>query len=306
MRRHLAPRACCAIHAPGLGQNLHAGLGNIVGRVAGRRGDALLGTGVDDGARAILLDHGGGESLDAIDHAPEVRFQNGAASARGSPRTARRPPCRHCSSARRPRRMPHRPCPRRSTSSRRLTSAATARTLSAFPATPATSSGLRWSASPSRSARQTSCRDPQALGGRKPDAAGRSGDDGNAVRGDCWMLRPSLRSLVSASEPMRFRNGPKLAHLGSFAKARSRMDGMRLRPDARWKKKGPASLRGFGGNLIIPRPAISEAGHWSRSLPRRRGTDRPPACRGGFSCAGPRISSGSWCGSRGRSREHPE
>ena len=43
-----------------LGEHLHAGLGDVVGRIARRRGDALLGAGVDDEAGPAAVDHARG------------------------------------------------------------------------------------------------------------------------------------------------------------------------------------------------------------------------------------------------------
>ena len=54
------------------GEGFHAGFGDVVGGVAGGRGDALFGAGVDDEARLVGGDHGGGEDLGAVDDAPEV------------------------------------------------------------------------------------------------------------------------------------------------------------------------------------------------------------------------------------------
>ena len=56
----------------GLGERLHAGFGDVVGRIAGRGRDALLGSGVDDEPRFAMGDHLGGENLRAVDHAPEI------------------------------------------------------------------------------------------------------------------------------------------------------------------------------------------------------------------------------------------
>ena len=59
-----------------LGERLHPGLRHVVGRVARRRGDALLGAGVDDqpgpAGLAAAGDHPRTEGLGAVDHAPEV------------------------------------------------------------------------------------------------------------------------------------------------------------------------------------------------------------------------------------------
>jgi hypothetical protein len=55
-----------------LGQHFHPGLADVVGGVARRRGDALLGAGVDDGGVGALRDHGRREGLHAVDHAPEI------------------------------------------------------------------------------------------------------------------------------------------------------------------------------------------------------------------------------------------
>ena len=55
-----------------LRHHLHAGLRHIVGRVAGRTGDALLRAGVDDRRVRSLGDHVGREGLDPVDDAPEI------------------------------------------------------------------------------------------------------------------------------------------------------------------------------------------------------------------------------------------
>src|ERR1700722_20017274 len=55
-----------------LRESLHAGLGNIVGGISGRRRDALLRTGIDDEAGASALDHAGDEDLRAIDDTPQI------------------------------------------------------------------------------------------------------------------------------------------------------------------------------------------------------------------------------------------
>ena len=60
----------------GLGEGLYPGLGDIVGGVAGRRRDALLGSGVDDQAGAAALDHLGREDLAAVDDAPQVHLKD--------------------------------------------------------------------------------------------------------------------------------------------------------------------------------------------------------------------------------------
>ena len=58
------------------GEHLYAGLGDIVGGVARRTGDALLGAGVDDRPWRALRDHLRREGLHAVDHAPQVRAQH--------------------------------------------------------------------------------------------------------------------------------------------------------------------------------------------------------------------------------------
>ena len=61
-----------------LGEHFDAGLGDVVGGVAGWGGDALLGAGVDDHAGAAGVDHALRERLAAVDHAEEVGFQHAA------------------------------------------------------------------------------------------------------------------------------------------------------------------------------------------------------------------------------------
>src|SRR5438876_8022257 len=55
-----------------LGKCLHAGLGDVVGGLARRRGDALLGSGIDDEAGPAALDHMRRKYLRAMDHAPKI------------------------------------------------------------------------------------------------------------------------------------------------------------------------------------------------------------------------------------------
>src|SRR5262245_28280614 len=54
------------------GENPHASLGHIVGRVTGRGGNPLLGPSVNDQARTPAIDHAGREHLRTVDHAPQV------------------------------------------------------------------------------------------------------------------------------------------------------------------------------------------------------------------------------------------
>ena len=56
----------------GLGEGLHAGLGDVVGGIAWWRGDALLGSGVDDEPRLAALDHVWGKGLRAVNDAPQI------------------------------------------------------------------------------------------------------------------------------------------------------------------------------------------------------------------------------------------
>src|SRR5579859_3015268 len=60
----------------GFGESLHAGLRYIIGGIAGRRRDALLGAGVDDEPTFAALDHARRESLRAVDYAPEIDAEN--------------------------------------------------------------------------------------------------------------------------------------------------------------------------------------------------------------------------------------
>ena len=59
-----------------LGKGFHARFRNIVGGIAGRRGDALLRAGIDDEARPPARDHAGREDLRAVNHAPEIDAEN--------------------------------------------------------------------------------------------------------------------------------------------------------------------------------------------------------------------------------------
>lgn len=54
------------------GENLHACLREVVGRVAGRGGDALLGTGVDDEPGFAVRQHMRAEGARAVDHAKQI------------------------------------------------------------------------------------------------------------------------------------------------------------------------------------------------------------------------------------------
>ena len=58
------------------GKGLHAGFRHIVGGIAGRRRDALLGAGVDDEPGPPARDHAGGEHLRTVNDAPEVDGEN--------------------------------------------------------------------------------------------------------------------------------------------------------------------------------------------------------------------------------------
>ncbi len=58
------------------GQRLHAGLGDIIGRVAGRRGDALLGAGVDDDRRLAMRKQRLAEDARAVNDAAEIDVEH--------------------------------------------------------------------------------------------------------------------------------------------------------------------------------------------------------------------------------------
>ena len=81
-----------------LGERLHAGLGDVVGGIARRRGDALLGAGVDDQPRPAALDHGGREHLAAMDDAPQIDAEQPLPVLRGAEHRRCPAGCRHCSS----------------------------------------------------------------------------------------------------------------------------------------------------------------------------------------------------------------
>ena len=72
MRAHPAAVDVAQFVRQSLGHHLHARLRDIVGGVSGRAGDALLRAGVDDRRGGLLADHVGGESLNPVDHAQEV------------------------------------------------------------------------------------------------------------------------------------------------------------------------------------------------------------------------------------------
>jgi len=59
-----------------LGEGLHACFRDIVGGIAGRRGDALLGAGVDDEAPPSALDHARCKDSRSMDHAPQIDPEN--------------------------------------------------------------------------------------------------------------------------------------------------------------------------------------------------------------------------------------
>jgi len=59
-----------------LGQHLDAGLGDIVGGIAGRRGDSLLGSRVHHDCRLALRNHRRHERETAVVDAAEVRFED--------------------------------------------------------------------------------------------------------------------------------------------------------------------------------------------------------------------------------------
>ncbi len=84
MRRQLAAVGVAQLVLQRLGERLHAGLGDVVGGIARRRGDALLGAGVDDQPRPAALDHVGHEGLGAVDHAPQVDAEDALPIVRGS------------------------------------------------------------------------------------------------------------------------------------------------------------------------------------------------------------------------------
>jgi hypothetical protein len=59
-----------------LGQSLDSRLGSIVGGIARRIGNALLGSSHHDGSRLILRLQHGDEGVQAVDHTEEVDIQN--------------------------------------------------------------------------------------------------------------------------------------------------------------------------------------------------------------------------------------
>src|SRR5712671_7002541 len=73
-----------------LGQHLHSGFRYVVSRVSWRERDPLLGTGIDDRARRVLIYHRLGESLYAIDDAPKIDVQHTLPVLVMVPRTAAR------------------------------------------------------------------------------------------------------------------------------------------------------------------------------------------------------------------------
>ena len=76
MRRHLAALGIAERVRQRLGLHLHPGLRDVVGRIARRRGDALLRAGIDDDRRRPLRHHRRREGVHAIDHTPEVHAEH--------------------------------------------------------------------------------------------------------------------------------------------------------------------------------------------------------------------------------------
>ena len=76
MRRNGGASRVAQVVLQRLGKGFDAGLGNIIGRVAGRCGDALLGAGVDDQATFSMSQHPRPEYPTAVDDAPEVDGQH--------------------------------------------------------------------------------------------------------------------------------------------------------------------------------------------------------------------------------------
>src|SRR5437016_11388951 len=76
MRSDLAAGRVAQFVLQRFAERLHAGLGDIISGIAGRRGDALFGAGVDDEAGPSVLDHARRKHLRAIDDAPEIDAEN--------------------------------------------------------------------------------------------------------------------------------------------------------------------------------------------------------------------------------------
>src|SRR4051812_38717467 len=76
MRRHLAIRRVAQLMLKRFSERLHTGLGDVVGRIARRRGDALLRAGVDDQCWPAARNHIRREHLRAVDDAPQVHVDD--------------------------------------------------------------------------------------------------------------------------------------------------------------------------------------------------------------------------------------
>ena len=76
MRGHFAAFAVAQIVLQRFGECFHAGLGNIVGRVARWRRDALFRAGIDDQAGLAKFDHARRDGLYAVDDPPEIDVYN--------------------------------------------------------------------------------------------------------------------------------------------------------------------------------------------------------------------------------------
>src|SRR4051794_41882064 len=72
MRGDAATRSVAQLMLERFRKSFHAGLGDVVGGIAGRGGDALLRAGVDDEPRPAPRDHVGREDARAVDEAPHV------------------------------------------------------------------------------------------------------------------------------------------------------------------------------------------------------------------------------------------
>src|SRR3981189_3865658 len=72
MTPYLASRRVPQFVLQRFGEGFHAGLGDIIGGIAGRGGDALLRAGVDDETRASAFDHAWGKNMRTVNHPPEV------------------------------------------------------------------------------------------------------------------------------------------------------------------------------------------------------------------------------------------
>ena len=277
MGRHLAARDVAQFVLQRFGENLHARLRQVVGRIARRRRDALLRSGVDDHRRSPAGDHAGRERLAAVNDAPQVDVDD------APPRlpVAKRSNCparsRRCSSARRPgRTLRSPPVSSASTSASLLTSVGAASTaLRAI-----RRSGGDFARRPGRAARPAVGDDDiephrrEPLRRRQADARSAAGDDRavsrieRSVAYHCCLLSGGAsaptasmsgtpRSRRSSARPgRRARSCP-----GSPGAGRRRLRGRRRRRSA---GNSRVRRRAGGGRVSVEPPAATASSSTAR------------------------------------------